>query len=231
MALISVVRNSVQQSAIPRYERLVRFIAERARQDSDTFKWNARVNTGAAGRTIGFIARAEGFAELSAREEPDAMVRRLFGEADGTALVETLGEGVTSSSYSVSTIRDDLTSQAPPQPGESSPLILLTRIRATNDGVLGVEELIRKVGEAASKVGDERQTLVLQTTIGDLRTYAVVQAVSDPAQLDKQASVPELLLKAFGQSEGEKIFREGTACIEHVETELSTARPDLSNEA
>ena len=230
MPLISVSRNSVQQSAIPRYERIVRFIAERARQDKDTFKWNARITTGAAGRTIGFVSRVEGFAELSTREEPDAMIRRLFGEADGTALLESLGEGVTSSSYTVSTIRDDL-SNSPPQPAESAPLILLTRIRATRDGVLGVEELIRKVGEAVTKVGDERQTLVLQTTIGDLRGYTVAQAVSDPAQLDKQATVPELLLKAFGQSEGEKIFSEGTACIEQVETELSTARPDLSNEA
>ena len=71
---------------------------------------------------------------------------------------------------------------------------------------------------------------MLQTTIGELRTYAVAQAVPDPALLDQQATVPELLLKAFCQAEGEKIFRDGTACIEHVETELSTARPDLSNE-
>jgi hypothetical protein len=230
MPLISVLGNTVQQSAIPRYERLVRFIAERARQDSDTFKWSARVNTGAAGRSIHYVTRAEGFAELSTREEPDAMIRRLFGEADGTALVEALGEGTTSTSYLVAAIRDDLSSQAPPEPGETPPLILLTRIRTTHDGGPGVEELIRKVGEAASKVGDERRTLVLQTTIGELRTYAVAQSVSDPAQLDQQATVPELLLKAFGESEGERIFSAGTACIEHVETELSTARPDLSNE-
>ncbi len=229
MPLISVLRNSVQQSAIPRYERIVRFIAERARQDKDTFKWNARITTGAAGRTIGFVSRVAGFAELSTREEPDAMIRRLFGEADGTALLESLGEGVTSSSYTVSTIRDDL-SNAPPEPAESAPLILLTRIRTTSGGGPGLEELIRKVGEAANKVGDERRTLVLQTTIGELRTYGVAQVVSDPALLDKQATVPELLLKAFGQPEGERIFREGSACIEHVETELSTARPDLSNE-
>jgi hypothetical protein len=231
MALISVLRNTVQQSAVPRYERLVRYIAERAREDSDSFNWSARVNTGAAGRTIGFITRVEGFAELAGREEPDDMIRRLFGEADGTALVETLGEGVTSSEYIVSTVRDDLSSQAQPVPGESPPLILLTRIRATRESGLGVEELIRKVGDAATKVGDERLTLVLQTTIGDLRTYAIAQAVSDPAQLDQQACVPELLLKAYGQEEGEEIFRTGTACIEHVETELSIARPDLSNEA
>jgi hypothetical protein len=60
---------------------------------------------------------------------------------------------------------------------------------------------------------------------------AVAQAVSDPTQRDEQKSVPELLLAAYGQDEGERIFSTGTACIEHLETELSVARPDLSNEA
>ena len=230
MALMSVLRETVQPGAVARYERLVRFVAERARQDGDTIQWSARVNTGASGRTIGFITRAEGFAELATREEPEAMIRRLFGEADGTAIVETLGDCVSSTINTVATIREDLSSQAVPQPGQASPLILLTRIHATHDGGPGVEQLIRKVSEAATKVGEDRQILVLQTIIGDLRNYAVAQAVPDPSLLDKQATVPELLLKAFGQSKGESIFREGTACIEHVETELSTARPDLSNE-
>lgn len=230
MALISVLRETVQPGAIARYERLVRFVAERARQDSNTIQWSARVNTGASGRSIGFITLADGFADLAAQEEPDAMIRRLFGEADGTAIVETLGDCVSSSINTVATIRDDLSSQATPQPGQTAPLILLTRIHATRDGALGVEQLISKVSEAATKVGEDRQFLVLQTTIGDLRNYAVAQSVANPAVLDEQATVPELLLKAFGQSEGESIFREGTACIEHVETELSTARPDLSNE-
>ena len=38
MPLISVLRNNVRQSAAPQYERLIRFIAERARQDNDTFE-------------------------------------------------------------------------------------------------------------------------------------------------------------------------------------------------
>lgn len=229
MPLITVLRNNVRSSAAPRYERLIRFIAERARQDKDTFQWGGRVSTGAEGRAISFVTRVDGFAELTAREQPDDMIRRLFGEGDGNALIEALGEGVESTSYTVATIREDL-SQAPPAEGEAIPLALVTRLRATRDGVLGVAELIRKIGEAAAKVDEQRRTLVLQTLVGDLRGYAVVQAVADPAQLDQQTTVPELLARAYGQAEGEKIFREGTACIEHVETELSIPRPDLSNQ-
>ena len=135
------------------------------------------------------------------------MIRRLYGESDGNALIEALGEGVESSSYSVATIREDLsTVSAPP---EEPQLALVTRLRATSDGALGIAELIRKIGEAATKVDEQRHNLVLQTLVGDLRTYAVVQFVPDPAQLDQQSSVPELLGQAYGQAEGEKVFREG----------------------
>ena len=227
MPLISVLRNNVRQSAAPQYERLIRFIAERARQDKDTFEWGGRVSTGAEGRAISFVTTVDGFAELAAREQPDELIRRLYGESDGNALIEALGEGVESSSYSVATIREDLsTVSAPP---EEPQLALVTRLRATSDGALGIAELIRKIGEAATKVDELRHNLVLQTLVGDLRTYAVVQFVPDPAQLDQQSSVPELLAQAYGQAEGEKVFREGAACIEQVETELSVPRPDFSN--
>lgn len=229
MPLITVLRNNVRQSAAPQYERLIRFVAERARQDSDTFNWGGRISTGAEGRSISFVTTVAGFAELAAREQPDDMVRRLFGEGDGNALIEALGEGVESTSYSVATIREDLSTQAAPP--EEPQLALVTRLRATSNGALGIAELIRKVSEAATKVDEQRRSLVLQTLIGDLRNYAIVQFVSDPAQLDQQSPVPELLAQAYGQAEGEKIFREGTACIEQAETELSVPRPDLSNQA
>jgi len=227
MPLITVLRNNVRQSAAPQYERLIRFIAERARQDNDTFNWGGRVSTGAEGRAISFVTTVAGFAELAAREQPDDMIRRLYGEGDGNALIESLGEGVKSTSFSVATIREDLSSLAAPP--EEPQLALVTRLRATNEGALGVAELVRKVGEAAVKVDEERRNLVLQTLIGDLRNYAVVQFVADPAQLDQQSPVPELLVQAYGKEEGEKIFREGTRCIEHAESELSVPRPDLSN--
>jgi hypothetical protein len=229
MPLITVLRNNVRQSAAPRYERLIRFIAEKARQDAATFKWGGRVSTGAEGRAISFVTQVAGFAELAAREQPDDMIRRLFGEGDGNALIEALGEGVESTSFGVATIREDLSTLA--SPPEEPQLALVTRLRATNKGALGVAELIRKVAEAAAKVDEQRHTLVLQTLIGDLRSYSVVQFVADPAQLDQQSSVPELLVQAYGKEEGEEIFREGTKCIEHAETELSIPRPELSNQA
>jgi len=228
MALITVLRQKIQGGSIARHERLVRFVAERARNDADTTKWSARVSTGSEGRSVSFVTRVEGFAELTAREEVDAMIRRLFGEADGSALLDGLGEAVQSESSLVMQPREDLGGaviqlDAPP------PLAIVTRIRPTPSGAVGCEDLIRKVIEAAAKVDESRRYNVAVPIIGEVGTFTVVQGVTDPAQLDKQPEVRDMLTEAFGAKEGESIYTEGVACIQEAQSELSVLREDLSN--
>jgi hypothetical protein len=165
---------------------------------------------------------------LTAREEVDAMIRRLFGEADGSALLDGLGEAVQSESSLVMQPREDLGGaviqlDAPP------PLAIVTRIRPTPSGAAGCEDLIRKVIEAAAKVDESRRYNVAVPIIGEVGTFTVVQGVTDPAQLDKQPEVRDMLIEAFGAKEGESIYTEGVACIQEAQTELSVLREDLSN--
>jgi hypothetical protein len=230
MALISVLRNNVRVSAVPRYERLVRYIAAQARESDDAYPWSVRVSTGSEGRAISFVTAAEGFAELSARKDPDELVRALLGEGDGNAVLEALGEGVESSSYIVANVREDLSSQALQQEAQA-PLAVVTRLRSAPGGAQATEELIRRVVEGAAKVDDKRRYLVLQTTIGEVGTFAAVQGVEDPAQLDSQQTLPELLTEAYGEKEAGKILSEGTTCLAEVQAELSVLRPELSNPA
>ncbi len=228
MALISVLRQKIQNGSIAQHERLVRFVAERARNDADTAKWSAFISTGSEGRSVSFVTSIEGFAALAADEDPEAMIRRLYGESDGNAILEGIGAAVQSEANLVLQPREDLGGavlqlDAPP------PLAVVTRIRPTAAGAAGCEELIRKVIEAAAKVDDTRRYSVVEPIIGELGTFTVVQGVTDPAQLDRQVAVPALLAEAFGAQEGESIFREGTACIQEAQSELSVLREDLSN--
>jgi hypothetical protein len=228
MALITVLRQKVHLGSIARHERLVRFVAERARTDADTQKWSARISTGSEGRSVNFVTGVEGFAALAGAEEVDAMIRRLFGEADGSALLEGLGEAVESESNLVLQPREDLAG-AVLQLDAPAPLAVVTRLRPTPSGAAGCEDLIRKVIEAAAKVDEARRYNVAAPVIGELGTFTVVQGVTDPAQLDQQAELPDLLVEAFGAKEGESIFREGVACIQEAQSELSVLREDLSN--
>jgi hypothetical protein len=228
MALITVLRQKIHGGSIARHERLVRYVAERARSDADTQKWSTRISTGSEGRSIDFITGVEGFAALTAGEEVDAMIRRLFGESDGNALLEGLGEAMESEASLVLQPRDDFGS-AVLQLDAPAPIAVVTRLRPTPSGASGCEDLIRKVIEAAAKVDEARRYNVAVPVIGELGTYTVVQGVTDPAQLDQQAELPALLIEAFGATEGESIFSEGVACIQEAQSELSVLREDLSN--
>ncbi|MCP3983512.1 MAG: hypothetical protein GY723_03940 [bacterium] len=228
MPLITVLRQNVSGRSAVQHERLIRLVAQLARDDSDSFNWATRVSTGSDGRSVAFVSDADGYAGLADREEADEMIRRLFGEGDGNAILESLGEAVASSSYTVLSPREDLSGQviqldAPP------PLLMVTRLRPIPGGTLGCEDLIRSVVEAAAKVDDERRYNVLQPVIGELGTFTVVQGVTDPARLDGQAALPELLADVYGAAEGQKILAEGTACIQEAQTSLSVLREDLSN--
>jgi len=228
MPLITVLRQNVSGRAAAQHERLIRFVAQRAREDGNTFNWSTRISTGSEGRVVGFVSGVDGFAALAGREDADAMIRRLYGEGDGNAILESLGEAVTSTSYTVLSPREDLSGQVV-QLENPPPLLMVTRLRPTPSGGLGCEELIRKVIEAAAKVDEDRRYNVLTPAVGELGTYTVVQGVTDPAQLDSQAQLPELLAEAYGAAEGQKIFAEGTACIQEAQSELSVLREDLSN--
>ena len=58
--------------------------------------------------------------------------------------------------------------------------------------------------------------------------YSIVQLVRDPAELDRERRVPDLLSEAFG-AEGALILRSGRMAIERIQVDLAMHRPDLSN--
>ncbi len=230
MPLIQTLRVSVHPRGLQSYERLVRYIAERAKADADTFRYSCRQTNGAEGQQYVFVAPAEGYAELATREPIDAMVRRLFGEGDGNALLDALSQNVESQSFAVLSPREDLSNTPPPL---ATPPLLIhhTLIKVQPGGQAAFEATIAKVIEAAAKVDDKRQFLTAQTVIGDLGEYNIVQPIADPAQLDNQLTPPQLLAEAFGEKEATDIMAAGRERMESVVTALSVLRPDLSGQA
>ena len=230
MPLIQLLRVAVHPRGVQTYERLVRYIAGRARDDADTFKWSCRQANGAEGQQYLFIAPAEGYAELAGRETVDAMVRRLFGEGDGNAILDSLAEGVESQSFTVLSPREDLSNAALPLQNPPQ-LIHHTLIRVRPGGQAAFEATIGKIIEAAAKVDAKRQFLTTQTVIGDLGEYGIAQPIADPAQLDSQLTPQQLLVEAFGEQEATDIMAAGRERMDSAVTVLSVLRPDLSAQA
>lgn len=229
MPLIALLRSSVHPQAIQRYERAAQRLAARARDDADTFRWSTRQINGLEGRQYGYIAPAASFAELAGREQIDALVRRLFGESEGNALLDELAAAVTQQSFSVLSPREDLSNVTLPLESPP-PLMHHTQLRVRPGGQAAIEELLRKVLEASAKLDDKRKILTTQTVIGDISEYGAARAIWDPAELDSQLPPPALLIEAFGEREGREILETASGHLESAVTLLSVYRPDLSNE-
>jgi hypothetical protein len=228
MSLISSLRINVKQSGIVRYERAVRRLVAATRSDKATTEWRASVSEGENGTTYGFVSTAASFAELSARESLPVFVRRLFGESAGDAFLEELNADVRSSRSSIRRIHDDLSTMQLPLK-EAPALFFVTRLNVRSGGQAAIENVIRKVSDAAQKIGAPRRVSVSSTLIGELGEYWVVQPMSAPAELDKQKSPGEVLVEAYGEKEAGAILASSAAVLERVTTMLAFTRPDLSN--
>jgi hypothetical protein len=231
MPFFSVLRVNVNQAGAVRYERAVQRLAAAARADSDTFQWSARNSQGVDGVAYAYITALENLAELGTRETVPLLVRRLFGASDGDALLEELGAGVSSNSFAVLRVREDLSTAPSTPPAEPAPILYTTSLRVRPGGQPALEELIRRVTEAARKVGEERSTIVVQTAIGDMGEYYVSEPLSDLGLLDKLRTPQQALIDAFGEKEAAAALAAGTSGLEQVVTNIAFHRPDLSNGA
>jgi hypothetical protein len=206
----------------------VRRLAEKAKQDPDTLNWNGfQVLAGELGSYF-YGTQADDWASIIAREQNAEMILRLFGEQEGSALMKQLNECVSSMRYLVFRDRPEL-SYAPDQAEQVPPFVMRSRVRARPGGQDACEELIRKVAECVPKVDDPRRFNTLHTIIGDINEYSIGRAVNDPAELDRERTVPDLLNEVFGPAEGGLILRAGREAIESVQADLAVYREDLSN--
>lgn len=228
MPLATSLRVSVDIASIVRHEEAVRKLAERARKDADTLHWMAYQVIGGQSGHYFYASQAETWAELVAREAPDAMAQRLFGEAKGRELLEQINKGIHSMQNVVLQDRPEL-SYAGEQTEEPAPLLIRTRLKVRPGGQDACEELIRKVAEAVPKADDPRRFTTLQVVTGDLQEYSIVQPVRDPQVLDQQRTVANLLNEAFGSDEGGLVWRTGRESLAEVRSDLCAHREDLSN--
>jgi len=102
-------------------------------------------------------------------------------------------------------------------------------VHAKPEGAIDFEAFVKRVNSAADKVPGAPHTVTYQvTTGGPGYTYMIATYFDRWAETDDVPSVPEILLKAYGEVEGTRLLRAGRATIESTETAVFHLAPDLS---
>ncbi len=230
MPLESVLSVQIKPDRVQEYQALVAELATSAREQGDPFRWTAHEVAYGGEARIHFSSSVENFGELGKRGIPPEMVLRVFGEERGTQVMQGFGNCTQVSSSSVSIDRPDL-SYPPDDSSITTPVSVVTSVRARAGQLEACEELIRKVAEAIPKAGDSARLNTFQTVLGDLSHFWTVRPLADLAALDDQLPLPELLNQAFGAAEGGLIYRTGLEAVEIAERRILIYREDLSNPA
>jgi quinol monooxygenase YgiN len=229
MGLITVRSIEVKPECIEDFEDAVHRVARKAADDDDASRWSCREVVAGDLGTYSFVGASEDWAVQSRIEPADALVRRLFGRADGTELLRRLRASTRSARLVVARDRPDLSYTEGLEPGQPIPLAVVTRIQVRPGRLEACEELLRKLAEAIPKADDPRRFVTYQTLIGDLAQVATVIPLEDVASLDDILPPDELLMKAFGNAEGGLVFRNGLESMERAERHLTALRTDLSH--
>lgn len=94
--------------------------------------------------------------------------------------------------------------------------------------VTDFEDYAKKVMAAATKVGSPQRIYGLQMTAGGPQfTYIFSSPFSSFEEMSRWPTIPEMLLKAYGDVEGAKILKAGRATLETVEMRVSRTQTEL----
>ncbi len=102
------------------------------------------------GDTYRFVSEAESWAELGQRCTAPELIRRLFGEKEGTRVADQVRECLLSGRTEISPARLDLSLRADEEQGAALASVTLFRARPGQQPAL--EELLRKVGQGPRDV-------------------------------------------------------------------------------
>ncbi len=228
MQLVTVYSDEVRLGQATRYEEFIREVAQAAVKREEKWNWTAhQVSFGNVG-AFHYVAEAPDWATIQRRGEVGDLIRRLLKKKRGNEVLQQLNECLVSSRRTISVDRPDL-SYPPEQERRTSPLAMVTVVRALPGKQEACEEVIRKIAEAIPKAGDQTRLATFQTLVGDGLQYWTLRPAENLSEFDHRLLVPDLLNKAFGTPEGGLIFRSGLEAIESLRREIVRHREDLSN--
>ena len=228
MPLVSVFTDQIRPDRVRRYEELVAELAAEARKKKEAWRWTAHeVKFGPLARVY-YVSRHEDYTDIEKHGDPQALFTRVLGEKQGRKQLDEANECRVSSERVLGIHRPELS--YPQEAAEGiAPITSLAFIRARPGLQHIVEELLLKLAEAIPKTGESASIASFQAVTGDMLGYWVARPLNRLADLDRQSIGRDLLIKAVGQNEAERIFRSGLEGIDQLQREIIAYREDLSN--
>ena len=115
------------------------------------------------------------------------------------------------------------------QPSQPPEFVHVITVTARAGAIAEFEAFQKRIKASADKLNAPQGWLTSYVTIGGpSRTYSIVLPFRKWSEVDAWIPVPQMLIKAYGEAEGMRILKAGSAATEHTETEVYRLLPQLS---
>jgi hypothetical protein len=106
----------------------------------------------------------------------------------------------------------------------------ITTISVKPSGTADFEDYIKKINAGAAKIGAASPAYFYASRRGGRAySYVVASPFNKWSDLDSRPSVPEILIKAYGEVEGNRLLKAGRSNIEDVHTSVGRFLTELSS--
>ena len=210
------------------FEEAVAELAKRAGEKGERWRWTAHQVLFGDNRNLHFVYDADDFEAIEGLGTVDELWQRVLGQKRGAEANRIADSAVETGQHTISMERPDL-SYPPDAENRAAPYAVVTLVRVRPGGAEAAEELIRKIAEAIPKTDDPARMITYEVRFGELQQLWTVRPLARLGELDAHKPAPDLLVEAFGSSEGGLVWRGGTEAIEQARREILAYREDLSN--
>jgi len=223
---VAITTLTVKPAAVPEFESYVKKINAAAAKIGVRPANIYMMGRGGPGFTYVATVRYAKWAEMDERPSVPDILNKAYGEVEGTKIQNAGRSTIESISSEVLHVLADL-SVAPsfePPPAH----VRVTRIAAKVGSTSRFEAYLAKVKAAQAKVGGSLPVIRYTTALGPGNQYVASYFFNKFAELDSAPGLPEVLRKAYGETEARLLEEQAQSSIDSLELHVLDYRLDLS---
>lgn len=225
---IQVISTTVRPEAVTEYEDYVKKIIAGSDKIGTAQRVLAyQVGLGGSPYTYHFVIPFAKWEELDSFVPIPQILSRAYGEVEGARILKSGRAAIERSESAVYRHMRNLSTR-PRVNDPPSPFIMLVRTEIEPQMSASYERYLAKLKAAQEQESNTRSVNRSVSVLGPATVYLGANFFSKHAERDGWTAVPDLMRKAYGETEGPELTESSLRAVRKREIYILSHRPDLS---
>jgi cellobiose-specific phosphotransferase system component IIB len=225
---IQIITTTVRPTAVTEYEEYVKQIIAGANKIGAPQRVLVyQVGVGGPSFTYNVVLPFNKWEEMDGWPSIPQILTRAYGDAEGARILKSGRDAIEHSESAVFRTLRNLSTR-PRLNDPPAPFIMVVRTEIEPSMSVSYERFLSKLKAAQEQEQGTRTVNRSVSVLGPALTYLGANFFSKHAERDSWTAVPDLLRKAYGDADGQKLSEEGLRAVRKRDIFIQSYRPDLS---